>query len=56
MATVSYQMSSKVREKAVVERWFFTGFALATLVVAAAGFRGIAAALRPIHFRIAIGD
>lgn len=29
MATTSFQISTNVREKAVVERWFFTGFVLA---------------------------
>ncbi len=38
MATASCQASSKVRKKAAVERWFFTGLAVAMLSVATTGF------------------
>ena len=38
MATASYQTSSKMRQNDLVERWFFTGLALAMLATSVAGF------------------
>jgi len=38
MATASYPAASKMRKNVLVERWFFTGMALAMLAVAVTGF------------------
>jgi len=38
MATAAYQTLSKPQKNVLVERWFFTGMALAMLAVAVAGF------------------
>jgi hypothetical protein len=38
MATTSYQISPEPREKDFVERWFFTGMAIAMLATSTAGF------------------
>jgi hypothetical protein len=38
MATTSYQASPELRRKAFVERWFFTGVAIAMLATSMAGF------------------
>ena len=38
MATTTYQTLSKLRKTDLVDRWFFTGMALAMITVAVAGF------------------
>src|ERR1700731_4123782 len=38
MATTSYQASPEMRQKGFVERWFFTGIAIAMLATSTAGF------------------
>ncbi len=38
MATTSYQTSPELRQKVFVERWFFTGMAIAMLATSTAGF------------------
>jgi hypothetical protein len=38
MATASYPASPELRQKTFVERWFFTGMAIAMLATATAGF------------------
>jgi hypothetical protein len=38
MATTSYRTSPELRQRVLVERWFFTGIAIAMLATSAAGF------------------